>query len=95
MYTLHIEHHISDFGIWLAAFDRFAGMRSAAGVRTHTIKRPVDDRNYVSIDLDFDTPDSAEAFLKVLRSRVWSTPDNSPALVGDPTTRILVTEQSD
>jgi len=35
----------------------------------------------------------ADAFLGLLRTRVWSTPANSPALAGDPLTRILATEE--
>ncbi|WP_091706913.1 hypothetical protein [Microbacterium sp. cf046] len=94
MYTLHIEHPITDFDAWRGAFTRFAPLRSAAGVRSCTVRRPVDDPHYVSVDLDFDTPAGAEAFLQTLRTRVWSTPDNSPALAGDPITRILATEET-
>lgn len=93
MYTLHIEHPITDFDVWRAAFARFAPLRLAAGVRSHTIKRPVDDPHHVSVDLDFDTTTGAEAFLHTLRTRVWSIPDNSPALAGEPLTSILVTEE--
>jgi hypothetical protein len=94
MYTLHIEHPITDFDTWKAAFASFAAMRLSAGVRSHTIRRPLDDPRYVSIDLEFDTVAGAEEFLHTLRSRVWANPVASPALVGDPTTRILETEES-
>lgn len=89
MITLHIEHSISDFDTWKSAFDRFAQMRRESGVRRHRIARPLDDREYVVIDLDFDTTANAEGFLNFLRTRVWSTREASPALVGAPTTRIL------
>lgn len=89
MTTLHIEHSVTDFGTWQQAFDRFAEARSTAGVRHHTVRRPVDDDRYVSIDLEFDTVDQAESFLGFLRSRVWGVPENSPALVGSPSVRIL------
>ncbi len=94
MYTLHIEHPITDFDTWQAAFARFGPMRISAGVRSATVRRPVDDPHYVSIDLDFDNAAGAQAFLHVLRSRVWSSPAASPALAGDPVTRILVTEEA-
>lgn len=94
MYTLHIEHPITDFEIWSAAFARFAPLRESAGVLSHTVRRPVDDPRYVSIDLDFDTADDAAAFLQTLRSRVWANPSASPALAGAPSTRILVIEGS-
>ena len=94
MYTLHIEHPISDFEVWSAAFARFAPLRQSAGVRSQTVRRPLDDPHYVSVDLDFDSPDRAEAFLQTLRTRVWASPTASPALAGDPVTRILVTADS-
>ena len=89
MVTLHIEHPVSDVSIWRAAFDRFADMRSRSGVRAHTIWQPIDDPSYVLIDLDFDTADQARSFETFLRTRVWTVPDNSPALAGTPITRIL------
>ncbi|TQM64875.1 hypothetical protein [Humibacillus xanthopallidus] len=94
MSTLHIEHAISDYGTWKAAFDRFEGVRAEAGVRRHTIRRPVDDPTYVLIDLEFDRTDEAARFLGFLRAKVWSTPDNSPALIGSPVARVLETVDS-
>lgn len=89
MTTLHIEHAVVDFELWSSAFDRFADFRTKAGVRGQRVQQPVDDPQYVVIDLDFDTIDEAEAFLAFLQEKVWSTPDNSPALIGTPQTRIL------
>ncbi|HWM17278.1 MAG TPA: hypothetical protein VNP97_11900 [Microbacterium sp.] len=94
MYTLHIAHPITDFDTWNTAFAGFASMRRQAGVRAHTVRRPVDDARYVSIDLDFDTLAGAEQFLRLLRTRVWASTDASPALAGEPITRILVTEST-
>ena len=93
MNTLRIEHPITDYAAWKEAFDRFAGMRTAGGVRSHVIRRPVDDPHYVIAELDFDSVDAADAFLGLLRTRVWSTPATSPALAGVPLTRILTTEE--
>jgi hypothetical protein len=89
MATLHIEHPISDFDTWNAAFARFAGARRQAGVRDQRILRPVGDPAYVVVDLDFDTVGEAEKFLGFLRANVWAVADNSPALAGEPQTRIL------
>jgi hypothetical protein len=91
MPTLHIEHPITDFATWRAAFDRFAEARRAAGVRGHKLQQPVDDPRYVVIDLDFDTVDEAASFLQFLQTTVWSVPANSPALAGSPQAKILTT----
>jgi hypothetical protein len=89
MTTLHIEHAITDFHVWNAAFERFAGMRAKFGVRAHRIQHPVDDPHYIVIDLDFDTATEARRFLAFLQANVWSSADSAPALVGEPQTKIL------
>lgn len=89
MTTLHIEHAISDFDLWLAAFERFADAREQAGVSAARVQRPVDDPNYVVVDLDFDTVEDAQRFLAFLQTTIWSSPENAPALVGAPQTKIL------
>jgi hypothetical protein len=91
MTTLRIEHPITDFDTWSAAFGRFGEARRAAGVRAHRIQQPVDDPHYVLVDLDFDTVEAAEAFRHFLLSVVWSDPGNAPALVGTPKSTILHT----
>ena len=90
MPTLHIEHAITDFPTWQAAFDRFAEARAEAGVRGHRVQHPVEDPHYVVIDLDFRTTEEAEGFLGFLETNVWSSADASPALVGAPRARIFV-----
>ena len=89
MTTLHIEHPITDFETWAAAFDRFAAARAQAGVRGHRVQQPIDDPNYVVIDLDFDSAGQATAFLQFLRTSVWAIPTNAPGLAGVPETMIL------
>jgi hypothetical protein len=89
MATLHIEHPVTDFGTWRAAFDRFTEAREKSGVRSHRILCPVDDARYVVVDLDFQTVSEAEKFLDFLRTRVWSSAHSAPALAGTPQTRIL------
>ena len=90
MTVLHIEHPVTDFEIWQNAFNRFAEVRSLAGVRSETVQRPVDDPAYVVVDLEFDTRDDAQTFLQFLSSEIWTSPENAPALVGTPRTSILV-----
>ena len=89
MTTLHIEHPVTDFPTWRAAFDRFAPARADAGVRQFRIQRPLDDDHRVLVELDFDEAAGATAFLGFLREVVWAVPENSPALAGTPETRIL------
>jgi hypothetical protein len=75
--------------VWQAAFGRFGDARARSGVRAERIQRPIDDDRYIVIDLDFDTAREAEGFRDFLEKQVWSTPGDSPALVGAPHTRIF------
>jgi hypothetical protein len=90
MATLHIEHSIVDFALWKTAFDRFDEARRQAGVIRYRVQQPIDDHKYVVIDLEFDTTQQAERFLEFLRSVIWGSRENSPALVGTPRARILL-----
>jgi hypothetical protein len=89
MSTLRIEHPITDFTVWYAAFDRFSEMRERSGVVAHHVWRAADDDHFVTLDLEFASRASAEAFLRFLEEQVWAVPANSPALAGSPTTRFL------
>jgi hypothetical protein len=89
MATLHIQHPITDFDTWTAAFDRFADARRGAGVRAQRVQRPVNDTKFVVIDLDFDSAADAERFRGFLTTQVWTNPENSPGLAGTPETMIL------
>lgn len=89
MATLHIEHPITDFTVWRAAFDRFADARRQAGVRAERVQRPVDDLAYIVVDLEFETVAGAEGFREFLRSVVWASKESAPALEGTPRTAIL------
>jgi hypothetical protein len=89
MATLHIEHPITEFGVWSAAYDRFADRRRASGVTHERVSRPVGDERYVIIDLDFAENGQAESFLGFLETQIWSSAQNSPALAGKPRTAIL------
>jgi hypothetical protein len=91
--TLHIEHGITNFSTWKAAFDRFAAKRSEAGVTAHRIYQPHDDPSYLVLQLDFPSVEQAQAFQEFLETRVWSTSANSPGLAGSPRVRLLVAAQ--
>jgi len=71
MHVLRIEHAVPDFAAWKAVFDDDPVGREQGGVRGYRILRPVDDPNYVLIDLDFDDASAAEAFLVKLRE-LWA-----------------------
>ena len=88
MSTLHIEHPISDFVTWKAAFDRAASLRASGQVRAYEIQQPIDDPAYVVVRLEFDDETTARAFLAKLE-QLWKNPQATPALRGTPRARIL------
>lgn len=91
MFTLQIQHAITDFAAWHAAFNRFTEVRAEKGVRSYVVRQPIDDPQFVIVDLEFEESDAAEAFEEFLRTKVWSASTSSPALIGAPTTRVLET----
>lgn len=94
MPILHIEHPITEYAVWKSAFDRFADARASAGVIGHRILRPADDDTYIFVDLTFAQREEAEKFLTFLQTMVWSRPEASPGLGGEPQTRILTEEET-
>jgi hypothetical protein len=81
MYVLRIEHPVPDFDGWKKAFDSDPAGRKKSGVRRYSISRAVDDRNFVMIDLEFDTTVAAEGMLDAMRviwTRVTGTIIRSP-----------------
>lgn len=71
MPTVRIQHPIADYDSWKQAFDSDPVGRERSGVRRYQILRPVDDPNFVMIDLDFDNTSAAESFLVAMRG-IWS-----------------------
>jgi len=90
MATLHIEHAITDFVTWKAAFDRFAPKRAEAGVTAARILQPQGDPKWIVLQLDFPDVAAAAAFRGFLETRVWSNPEAAPGLDGRPRARVLV-----
>jgi len=88
VFVVQIEHPISDFETWKAAFDRDPVRREASGVRRYRIYRPVDDPKYIAVDLEFDDRDVAEAFRLSLEA-MWRSPQAAPALGGTPRARVV------
>lgn len=87
--TLHIEHPITHYTQWRAAFDRAEQLRTDAGVMAQRVSQPIDDDRYIVVQLDFDGVARATAFLDILRTRIWTDPARAPGLGGTPRTVIL------
>lgn len=85
MPTVRIEHAVSNFEQWKRAFDNDPADRKGSGVRRYQILRPRDDPDYVMIDLEFDSVDQAEAFLRTMQ-RIWAGPGK--AAMQNPRARI-------
>jgi ribosomal protein L35AE/L33A len=86
MAVLRIEHPVPSYETWKQAFDGDPVGRQRSGVRRYRIMRPVDDPNYVLIDLEFDTPREAEDLLASMRA-VWERVSGS--VMSDPRARIV------
>jgi hypothetical protein len=86
MYILHIEHPVPDYNGWKMAFDSDPVGREKSGVRRYQILRPIDDPNYVMIELEFDTISQAEALLTSMRG-VWNRVEGT--IMMDPQARIV------
>lgn len=71
MHMLRIQHAVPSYEGWKTAFDSDPVGREKSGVRRYQILRPVDDPNFVMIDLEFDTSAEAEALLAAMRG-VWA-----------------------
>jgi hypothetical protein len=89
MVTLHIEHPITDYDTWRAAFDAFGDARRGAGVVAERIACSVGEPPYIVVGLDFDTAEHAAAFRDFLTTTVWASSALSPALDGRPMTAIF------
>jgi hypothetical protein len=88
MTTLRIEAPVSAFDTWKAAFDRDELGRAAAGVRAVRVGRPTDDPHLALVDLDFDGPGDAGAFLTTLE-RFWTRVAPGPVLIATPRARLV------
>ncbi|HLG31954.1 MAG TPA: hypothetical protein VI362_02855 [Ignavibacteriaceae bacterium] len=91
MITLHIEHKVSNYNEWKKVFDSDPINRKKSGVRSYRIFRPVDDPNYVLIDLEFDNLNDSETVLTAL-NKLWSNVDGK--IIFNPQARILNVEET-
>jgi hypothetical protein len=86
MYILRIEHPVPDYAGWKKAFDGDPALRKKSGVRRYQIMRPVDNPNFVLIDLEFDTAKQAEVLLAAMRE-MWGRIQGT--IMSDPKARIV------
>ena len=61
MITLRIENKIANYDGWKKAFDSDPINRRQSGVKRYRVYRPIDDTNFIIIDLDFDNLEKAQA----------------------------------
>ena len=83
---LQIEHKILNFDGWKKAFESDPINRKKSGLRGYKIYRPINDQNYVIIDLEFDNLKDAEDTLDALRN-LWIGVEGKVMM--NPQTRIL------
>lgn len=86
MHILRIEHRVTDYDRWKQVFDSDPADRRGSGVRGYRVMRPVDDPDFVQIDLDFDSVEAAEAMQQKLLS-LWAGPGK--AVMVEPQARIV------
>lgn len=86
MFTLHIEHAVTSYDAWKRLFDADPRDRRGSGVLAYRVMRPVDDPDFVLIDLDFATREGAERMHASLRE-LWNGP--GAAVMHDPAARLV------
>jgi len=86
MITLRIEHPVADYHSWKVAFYNDPVDRKGSGVRRYYVFQPLDDPNYVIIDLELDTTDAADALLQKLRN-LWKSVEGK--IIFNPKATIL------
>jgi hypothetical protein len=86
MLILHIEHKVPSFDGWKKAFENDPVNRKKSGVRRYSILRPIDDPNYVIINLEFESLKEAEDTLAALLI-LWSKVEGQVMM--NPQSRIL------
>jgi hypothetical protein len=94
MTVLQIEHPINDFEVWKRNFDSDPMDRAGSGVTRFRVMRPVDDPNFVKVDLEFDNLGDAESFYGTLRE-FWQSADMAKSVLkGSPRVSIVETVET-
>jgi hypothetical protein len=63
MIRLFVRHPVSDFSHWKQAYDDFDSERFGMGVTAHGVYQAVGDANDVTVWHDFESMESAQAFM--------------------------------
>lgn len=85
MPIVRIEHAVPSFEKWKRAFDSDPADRKGSGVRRYQVLRSREDPNYVMIDLEFDSVEEAEKFVRTME-RIWGGPGK--AVMQNPRARV-------
>jgi hypothetical protein len=85
---VHIEHTVADYERWKAAFDSDPVGRQQGGVRRYRVLRPLDDRDRVAIELEFDDRATATGFGERLAA-LWAGPVAADLGLGRPELRMV------
>lgn len=91
MVTLRIQHPVMDFDRWKAAFESDPADRRGSGVTRYSIHRPIDDPNFVIVDLEFGTAEEAGGLLATMQ-KVWAS--GSAPIGATPDARIVETVET-
>ncbi len=86
MTILQIEHKVPNYDGWKNAFDNDPIDRKKSGVKRYRVYRPVDDPNYVIIDLEFDDFAHAQKTLNTLKG-LWNKVEGT--VMVNPKNRIM------
>jgi hypothetical protein len=81
-----VHHQVKDFSSWKQAYDKHAVMRKAIGLTRDHVLQSVDDRNAVTVVLDFADLARAKAFAA---SADLKAAMESAGVVGEPVIHIL------
>ncbi|MBD2702682.1 hypothetical protein IC229_18695 [Spirosoma sp. BT702] len=91
MIILRIEHKIAHCDGWKKAFDSDPIGRKKMGVKKYRIYQPVNDSQFVIIDLEFEQLEQAQAALVALQG-MWKGVDGT--LILNPHTQLLVIREN-
>ena len=82
MVRLFVRHSVADFAVWKEAYDAFDTERRGMGVRGDAVFQAAEDANDVTAWHDFESLDSARAFVASDRLREVMM---SSGVAGEPT----------